>query len=1601
MREADHAASGGIAPKVAAFIEEARKKLVDTGTRNRLVHVKRQGRGRFLTIVNERADEVFRILHVERRKMRFHASEPSDETITDDGVRLDEADLSLSPGVDAVDEARFTDRLLDTTLATDALQKRLLQLARDARTAEEEQGINVLFLAIGFLRWFEDERSEVVREAPLVLLPVDLVRNERTSTYDLAAREDEVLTNLPLQARLREDFGLSLPEVDIDEEWSPSLYFDLVRDAVTGKPRWSIDDHGMQLGFFSFAKQLMQRDLQQEQWPGNRLAADPIIQGLMVGGFDTEPPLFPKHEKLDAHLKTADIVQVIDADAPQTRVIEEVRRGRNVVVQGPPGTGKSQTITNIIAAAVHDGKTVLFVAEKMAALDVVHDRMRKCGLGHLCLELHSRHANKREVLQEVSRTLKAKQDNEPPPIKCEELQDKRDELNRIVDLLHTEVPDRGYTVFQAIADAVGFIGSGRQPPTLSRNGLAELTLEECERLDRNIGELAGMLESTGPRLLHPYAGCGALDLSPIEQGRLRRKLLQAIEALDEAASETSSFGHDSRGQARHTDDTEAWAPQPNSVAEMSRSAALLDLLADEPDGVGPLAAAVLGQGVVAALTDSLRVGAAWAGAKREAEPLFREHAWDAPAAELQLRLESGLTGGLQGIFARLGSDYRKASKALGLLMVGDLPRVAADRVALATRLGDVQRRRRKLGDVEGFLATHLSGSWRGEQTDFDALLQASEWIADVEQIGLPVSARGLQRAAEVVADPRSWAGTVREKANAALDRAREVIDQLRLDLPTVGLDAVLENVPVATLRARFVAMHDSPGDRYAEWCRIAVLVRRLSESGLDELVGMLDEGALAPAEAIAEFDYACAEARWELAAHTVPELADLAQVDRHDLVRVFAALDTKHADDVRELIRSRHLARLPKGAAGEMGVIRGEIARKQRHMPIRRLIEHAGRMVQRIKPVFLMSPISIAQFLPPKALRFDMLVVDEASQVKPEDAIGAIARCDQIVIVGDQKQLPPTSFFDRLGAGEPDEDEDEEPGAAATEMESILTLCEARGVTPRMLEWHYRSRDPSLIRVSNEEFYEGQLILPPSPLEQDGSYGLSFERVQGVYSIRGRGGMGRPGTNRIEAEHVVRAVSAHARSTPNLSLGVVAFSKAQADMLTEVLEYERRKDGTLNGFLREGRPEDVFVKNIENVQGDERDVIFISVGYGPAEPGGRLSSMRFGPINAEGGERRLNVLFTRARARCRVFASFEPGDMDVSRTTGKGPRILRRFLQFAATGQAVEHIPDGREADTPFEEDVAKVIRSLGYRADHQVGSAGFRIDIGVRHPDAPGQYMLAVECDGATYHSALSARERDRHRQNVLEGMLWRFHRIWSTDWFHRRAGEIERLKRALEAARESAKRMVVPGANDAGESAAVAVIDAATEPAEEVPEHPGISAPPYCVADAAKTKALVRRYARRTALEAHEMPSSQLAEVARMVVETEGPVHLDIIARRVADAFDKGRAGSRITAATRAALFHAKRQSRGELIEKHEFWLTRAQIAAVPVRNREGVDGGVGKPSLLPPLEIVAAADWIRRECGHVDDEELMREIARLLGFKRTGAELRRRICAALDLR
>jgi hypothetical protein len=341
----------------------------------------------------------------------------------------------------------------------------------------------------------------------------------------------------------------------------------------------------------------------------------------------------------------------------------------------------------------------------------------------------------------------------------------------------------------------------------------------------------------------------------------------------------------------------------------------------------------------------------------------------------------------------------------------------------------------------------------------------------------------------------------------------------------------------------------------------------------------LPTGVYRPIKLLQELEYARAEVVWKMAIEEAPELARPHGDERSALVAEFRRLDTERRAAIAALIRARHSANIPRGAMGDMAVIKGEAARKRGHMAIRKLIQRAGRTIQAIKPVFMMSPISVAQYLAPGTVRFDLVVIDEASQVRLEDALGVIARAGQVVVVGDRKQLPPTNFFTRLLSDEPEDEEDGEAAplagaAGATELESILTLCEARGLPDKMLRWHYRSRHHSLIEVSNAEFYGSNLFLPPAPSAARGAEGLVLCRVHGAYD---RGGKR---TNAIEAQAIVDAVAGHAADTPDMTLGVVTFSTAQRDLVSNLLDERRRSDPLLDSFLRP-RAEEVFVKNLE------------------------------------------------------------------------------------------------------------------------------------------------------------------------------------------------------------------------------------------------------------------------------------------------------------------------------------------------------------------------------------------------------------------------------------
>lgn len=1321
-----------------------RQQLVGLGKRNRLVHTNRKSKhGNALNIVNERADDIYSILRVSGKKMRFKAllEEDEEEAKELDGIHVAPPSLSQEEL-----EQGYKDKYLETEQTPDALQRRLLRLYREARTAEQEQGVNLLFLAIGFLNWIQqDGRYEKERSAPLILLPVLLVQDKQRSTFNLSSRDDDLAVNLPLQEVLKQEYGVNLAPINETDDWTPTQYFNAIEQAIP--QAWSIDRDGMQLGFYSFAKQLMMFDLDPELWPAdNPLNENEMLSGLLGGqGLEPQEEVFHEGDRLDEVLEVEEIFHVVDADASQTKVIEEVKKGNNLVVQGPPGTGKSQTISNILASCVHEGKKVLFVAEKMAALNVVHDRMAKAGLQDVCLELHSRAANKKAVIQELGRCLAKKPPAHKASHKTAQLKAAMQRVNAIAATLHTNLPDTDYTPFEAMAECIGFIGNKQPPAKTTGDNLHLLDATTKEQCVKAIQDYLETIETIGEIATHPFRETTNTSLSPVE-------LPQVIEQLRQAAQQGQQLAQEL------TEIKEVLQLEQLTIANITQLSSVSKLLAKPPPGLqlDHLTDEVLASTdqILTAVHDCEK----WQQAAQQ--QLFTQVETEFSATELAEQFAKA-----NSWFAKLLPGYILASAKLKQVVTGKLPSDAKHREQLALQLLAHQELKQQFEQHAQLLQTVVREHWQGIDTDFTKLANQYRWLAELKQ-ACPLTATQLSQLAPALTKQAITAESFLSQATTAC--------------ASIGLwEDNLSHQELTEVINRFSEIATNQ-NKYSSWRSYQLAASKLSAAGLATTKQLIEAGEFAdPATAITDFKYAVASARWKHALQTVPELNGYMDLDRHEIVDSFAQLDRDRKQDVQQLILAEHLARLPTELDNELKLIKHEIGKKQRHIPIRRLLDKAGNTIQQIKPVFLMSPLSVAQFLSRGKLQFDVLVADEASQIRPAEALGAIARCKQIVIVGDSKQLPPTTFFEKLMDDSATDEEEEEEQLHLGDLESILTLCTSRGVPQRMLEWHYRSRDPSLIRVSNREFYNNNLILPPTPLQEDDTYGLKLRRVDGLYTSASRG-EGRPNTNIIEAKAIVDEIARCAKEEADKSLGVVTFSKAQADMVTELLDVARRDDPALDKYLNEEAAEEVFVKNIENVQGDERDFILITVGYGPNEPGGK-TRMFFGPVTRDGGERRLNVLFTRARYRCEVFASFDPAEMNVSANSSTGLRILKKYLEYAKDRKEIDDLEVFGKADSPFEEDVAREIQNLGYRVDAQVGNKGFRIDLAVRHPDKPNQYMLAVECDGATYHSSIWARERDRQRQEILEDQGWKFHRIWSTDWFYRREQELEKLAVAL----------------------------------------------------------------------------------------------------------------------------------------------------------------------------------------------------------------------------
>ena len=846
--------------------------------------------------------------------------------------------------------------------------------------------------------------------------------------------------------------------------------------------------------------------------------------------------------------------------------------------------------------------------------------------------------------------------------------------------------------------------------------------------------------------------------------------------------------------------------------------------------------------------------------------------------------------------------------------------------------------------------------WRGESSDWTQLETITEYFLKLYQ--LIERNELLEELVDYLADKpdlerlRALVSTVEEHQRRHEHAIKTATEKVELQEHVLNLGKLIQRP--FTKQEEMLQVWEQESDKLHEIVTYNHLAERLTHGGFAEIVNVATHWPKA-----SQFLSDLLKRTWysvwvSKAIREHPILASFSSDTHEHIVDRFRQLDRLLLKCNRVEIEYEHVKSLPQheASSGQLSVLRGEFFKKKGHLPIRALMAKAWHAIQTIKPIFMMSPLSVAKFLPADSVKFDWVIFDESSQVEPVDAFGAIIRGNQSIIVGDDKQLPPTHFFNKI-VGEDDEDEREN---LAGDLESILGLLSRWNAPKRMLRWHYRSRHESLITVSNREFYDNKLQLFPSPDAAKAKVGLVFNHYPDTVYDRG---VSRK--NRDEANIVAKRVMDHARSRSDLTLGVATFSASQREAIQDALEILRRGDPSCEDtFFNANSQEPFFVKNLENVQGDERDIIFISVGYG-RDANGALT-MNFGPLNQDGGERRLNVLITRARWRCEVFTNLNADDINISSTSPKGVVALQRYLKYAQTGKLdVPELDADREAGSPFEEEVADALRELNFQVDHQIGSAGYFIDLGIRDPERPGRYLLGIECDGATYHSAQSARDRDRLRQQVLEGLGWNIHRIWSTAWFKDPQTELKKVVKSIEKAKAH-------GSSPPVQPLEVDVIPDVVPPPPEPQENPLTEKYQLAKLDITDWR------------DFHEVPSDKMAGWIQRVVDVESPVHPDEVARRVTRAAEVNRIGDRIRKALKIAAVQAIRSSAIKI--KGEFYYSAVQ-RKIAVRDRTELPTASRKLELVAPEEIEAAIKIVVSNSLGIERGELPREVCRMLGL------------------
>ncbi|MBM7573021.1 DUF3320 domain-containing protein [Aquibacillus albus] len=1461
---------------------------------------------------------------------------------------------------------------LRSTLSEAKLEKELVKLYRKAKNTLEESGANSLFVALGFLKWYDPKSYSTERFAPILLMPVDLIRVSAKKGYYIQARDEEIQVNISLIEYLSQKFEIDASRLyDIpkdDHGVDVKKVLTTMRRLVMHMKNWDVQEHAS-IGVFSFSKFVMWNDLVHHT---EELKKNKVVKSLIDGNYIDEA-----NESMTVPLTTEKdeektVYMPLSSDSTQTEAVLATGEGNSFVLHGPPGSGKSQTITNMISHALAMGKTVLFVAEKMAALRVVQSRLEDIGLGNFCLEMYSNKGQKKDILAQLETSFEHQYKTKGTnwSAKAEELKQLKKELNRYVLELH-QPTSIGQSIFEMI-ETYSSLDKPMQEFDFNRNKVNEMDEAAFTKSKQLIENIAIVGEQCGRVQDNPWAFIKQTDYSL----KLYDTIKEQLTAIEENAPNLREMEDPlAKVGLVNEDKKHPWYKFIDEVIPSLKALPSLNftLLGIESfDKVKEKVAEVINSGQERDLdTEELM--------KRFDQSIVKldSEAW---LQELRLAENSWILKKVLG--------KSKVTKELKKYVTTKQKIDAKDLEKILTTIRRVQENQQKLDEHSEQMQQFFPDLWEDSKANWEEIEKAIEWADNIRTkvrmindspAYLAEFAQKLEDNKQALSDP---------EIIGEMDAYLDVYDDMMKKWKTLESELTVSEFhePNQKNWSQFIeekAAHlINALPLLKDSCHLARTIQEAEDFGLTHVTHSYLDGDVNHESLLPTYLYGFYRIRIDEEITSSGSLAHFTKAEFENKLQKFSDLDDEISELTKLEVYVKLMERVPDLMnnviqTSEPGILMKAIKSKGRGIAIRQLFERISNLLPKLKPCMLMSPLSVAQYLDPSFPKFDLVIFDEASQLPTSEAIGAMARGENVIVVGDPKQLPPTSFF---SAQQTEEDFD------IQDLESVLDDCLSIRMPQKHLRWHYRSEHESLISFSNNHFYENKLITFPSI--DDLVSRVSFKNVAGIYD------RGKTKQNKIEAEAVVEEIFTRLNDPMRQqeSIGVVTFSQVQQTLIEDMIDERLKDDPTLEKYFTDEVQEPVFVKNLENVQGDERDVILFTVGYGPDETG--HMTLNFGPLNRDGGWRRLNVAVSRAKKEMIIFASMEPDKINLSRTKAEGVHSLRSFMEFAKRGNEAVLLQNRGSSQSKHNIIGSKIKAALedhGYKIETNVGKSEFKVDLAVVDPKHDGQYMAAIQLDGPNYASRKTTRDRNKLTDLILGRLGWKIIKVWSIEWWHDEEKQMDNLLEQLnkiEANGDAPSKAanLVQTAEEKQEVSIQQKISSLIIPDDEVKDMHHYYEPVELV-EVDVSNELFYTY--------QGLPIIQ-TQIERIVNEA-APVSFSQLTKSIINAWGFTRSGAKIEAVIHDALssvkVHVTKEEKGVFI-----WKNEEQYKSYQDFRKHGTERRALQD--ISKVEYANGVMEMMETALRLPKADLIRELLKRLGYNRTSSQAEEFVQEAIEL-